>query len=69
MALSDVQPPQFLFYKEGDFFKLHQDNTPNPEDTDIFQRKVSTVIFLNPETKGPEEESLWRWSPHILWFN
>jgi SM-20-related protein len=57
VILSDVQPPQFLLYKEGNFFKLHKDNNPQPEETDIFVRQISTVIFLNPETKSSEKDT------------
>ena len=54
--LTGFEYPQFLVYKEGDFFKLHLDKEPHP-DAPAFsrERKVSVVLFVNGKE---DEESL-----------
>ncbi len=48
--LTEIEPPQFLHYRQGDFFVAHQDgNTPLIYDESRF-RKVSIVIFLNAQS-------------------
>lgn len=50
--LTELEPPQFLHYRQGDFFVAHQDgNTPLVYDETRF-RKVSIVIFLNGQTEA-----------------
>ena len=50
--LTETEPPQFLHYRQGDFFVAHQDgNTPLVHDDTRF-RKVSIVIFLNEQTEA-----------------
>jgi SM-20-related protein len=47
----------FLIYREGDFYKPHIDNDPDPNVDDAYsRRRVSVVIFLNDqaETPGPD---------------
>ena len=57
VALSACEEPQFLHYREGDFFVPHQDgNTPLIHDESRF-RKVSAVIFLNAQADDPSPES------------
>jgi SM-20-related protein len=52
--LTEIEPPQFLHYRPGDFFVAHQDgNTPLVHDETRF-RKVSVVIFLNGQTKDEQ---------------
>ncbi|AZO40324.1 2OG-Fe(II) oxygenase [Mesorhizobium sp. M7D.F.Ca.US.005.01.1.1] len=52
-ALGACEKPQFLHYREGDFFVPHQDgNTPLIHDDSRF-RKVSAVIFLNGQSNDP----------------
>jgi SM-20-related protein len=49
--VSGVQPPQFLRYREGDFFAAHQDRGSDRKGAEFArQREVSAVIFLNDET-------------------
>jgi SM-20-related protein len=49
--LTELEPPQFLHYRQGDHFVAHQDgNTPLIHDDTRF-RKVSVVIFLNAQTE------------------
>ena len=54
VTITDLQEPQFLVYREGDFFHAHADRR---RDTDApgfsKERKVSAVIFLNGEAEVP----------------
>ncbi|MDX6612880.1 MAG: SM-20-related protein [Blastocatellia bacterium] len=46
--LIDCEPPQFLHYREGDFFVRHQDgNTEQLEFDHLKIRRISIVVFLN----------------------
>ena len=57
LALGNAEKPQFLHYREGDFFVPHQDgNTPLIHDDSRF-RKVSAVIFLSTFSEVPAPES------------
>lgn len=58
VTLSEVEEPQFLRYRPGDFFVAHQDgNTPLVHD-DTLARKVSVIVFLNDRGDGYEGGSL-----------
>ena len=51
IEVSGVQQPQFLRYREGDFFAAHQDRGSDRKGAEFAQqRQVSAVIFLNDET-------------------
>jgi SM-20-related protein len=51
IEVNDVQRPQFLRYREGDFFAAHQDRGSDRKGAEFAQqRQVSVVIFLNDET-------------------
>jgi SM-20-related protein len=51
--LVDVQTPQFLLYREGDFFRAHEDDSRRPEAPDFVRRRsVSAVVFLNGGNPG-----------------
>jgi predicted 2-oxoglutarate/Fe(II)-dependent dioxygenase YbiX len=51
--LVGAQPPQFLVYREGDFFRAHRDNSQKPDAPDyVSQRAVSAVVFINGEAPG-----------------
>ena len=53
VPLSECEAPQFLRYREGDFFVPHQDgNTPMVYDDSRF-RRVSAVVFVTPRTEEP----------------
>lgn len=57
LALGHAEKPQFLHYREGDFFVPHQDgNTPLIHDDSRF-RRISAVIFLNRQSDDPSPES------------
>jgi predicted 2-oxoglutarate/Fe(II)-dependent dioxygenase YbiX len=50
LQLTDCQLPQFLVYREGDFFVAHRDSRHDAEATDISrERKVATVLFVNEQ--------------------
>jgi len=54
ITLSDCEPPQFLFYKEGDFFVPHQDgNTEQLRFDHLRIRRISVVIFLSRQAAQP----------------
>jgi predicted 2-oxoglutarate/Fe(II)-dependent dioxygenase YbiX len=47
IPLASFEEPQFLRYKEGDYFVAHQDgNTPSIFD-DSRHRRVSLIVFLS----------------------
>jgi SM-20-related protein len=53
VSLSECEAPQFLRYREGDFFVPHQDgNTPMVYDDSRF-RRVSAVVFVTPRSDQP----------------
>jgi SM-20-related protein len=53
VELSGHEPLQFLRYETGGFFVAHQDgNTPLTRDRTL-ARRISIVIFLNPQTPEP----------------
>ena len=50
LSLGGCEKPQFLVYKEGDFFRLHRDSgTPSKVPVHAQRRQVSLIIFLNSE--------------------
>lgn len=58
VELEGCDVPQFLRYREGDFFRLHKDVS----DDDVVatrnsNRKISVVIFLNDQRELQEEHS------------
>lgn len=55
VALRECEEPQFLRYREGDFFVAHQDGNTGMLNIDAEQRLISTVIFLSRETEEPED--------------
>lgn len=54
VGLSECEDPQFLRYREGDFFVAHQDGNTGLMQLDTESRLVSTVIFLSHESDAPE---------------
>ncbi len=56
--LGDVEDPQFLRYRVGDFFVAHQDGNTGLLRLDRERsRKVSVIIFLNSQSDMPEAGS------------
>ncbi len=57
VALSECEDPQFLRYREGDFFVAHQDGNTGMTRLDTERRLVSTVIFLSHESDSPQPDA------------
>jgi SM-20-related protein len=58
LALTSCEEPQFLVYKQGDFFHAHQDKSDNPNKPDyVKKRRLSVLVFLNAQTRELEWES------------
>jgi SM-20-related protein len=54
VELNECEDPQFLHYREGDFFVAHQDGNTGLLRLDTESRLVSTVIFLSRESESPQ---------------
>jgi predicted 2-oxoglutarate/Fe(II)-dependent dioxygenase YbiX len=54
VTLRECEDPQFLRYREGDFFVAHQDGNTGLLRLETEQRLISTVIFLSRESESPE---------------
>ena len=52
VTLRECEDPQFLRYREGDYFVAHQDGNTGMLKLDTEQRLISTVIFLSQEYTG-----------------
>ena len=57
VTLNQCEDPQFLRYREGDFFVAHQDGNTGMLNLDTEQRLISTVIFLSRQSEQPELET------------
>jgi SM-20-related protein len=57
VTLKECETPQFLRYREGDFFVAHQDGNTGMLNLDAEQRLISTVIFLSRQSEQPEPEA------------
>lgn len=57
VRLASCEPPQYLIYNSGDFFKPHQDVGGYGLNHPIHRRRVSVVIFLNRESQEPAEDA------------
>lgn len=58
VALSNHERCQFLMYRPGDFFRVHQDGKSNSTMPSYIQaREVSVVVFLSRQSRLPEEGS------------
>ena len=55
VVLKDCEEPQFLRYREGDFFVAHQDGNTGLIRLPTEERLISTVIFLSRESESPED--------------
>jgi len=56
-TLNECEEPQFLRYREGDFFVAHQDGNTGLLNLDAERRLISTVIFLSREAEQPEDDA------------
>ena len=57
VTLNECEEPQFLRYREGDFFVAHQDGNTGLLRQDTELRLISTVIFLSRESEAPEPDA------------
>ena len=57
VTLNECEEPQFLRYREGDFFVAHQDGNTGLLRLDTELRRISTVIFLSRESETPEPDA------------
>ena len=57
VTLNECEDPQFLRYREGDFFVAHQDGNTGLLRLDTELRLISTVIFLSRESETPETDT------------
>lgn len=55
VVLKECEDPQFLRYREGDFFVAHQDGNTGMTRLETENRLISTVIFLSQEAESPGE--------------
>jgi SM-20-related protein len=53
VSLTECEEPQFLRYREGDFFVAHQDGNTGLLRLETERRRISTVIFLSRESGVP----------------
>jgi SM-20-related protein len=53
VTLGECEEPQFLRYREGDFFVAHQDGNTGLLRLETEKRLISTVIFLSRESDAP----------------
>jgi SM-20-related protein len=57
VTLKECEAPQFLRYREGDFFVAHQDGNTGMLNLDAESRLISTVIILSRESEQPEADA------------
>ena len=50
VSLNECENPQFLRYREGDFFVAHQDGNTGLLRLETERRLMSTVVFLNAQS-------------------
>lgn len=53
LSVTECEEPQFLRYREGDFFVAHQDGNTGLLRLETERRRISTVIFLSRESDVP----------------
>ncbi|HLG43073.1 MAG TPA: 2OG-Fe(II) oxygenase [Planctomycetota bacterium] len=51
-TLRDLEPVQFLRYREGGRYPLHTDRVPGTRNRHVRRRKVSVVVFLSRPGPG-----------------
>ena len=54
VTLTGCQPLQFLTYREGDFYTVHNDNDTGAPGM-VGERTVSLVLFLNDQAQQPAD--------------
>lgn len=54
-AVDEIEGPQLLVYRRGDFFRPHQDTTTTPDaPAFLLRRRIAVVMFLNPQAPRPQ---------------
>ena len=56
-ALGECEDPQFLRYREGDYFVAHQDGNTGLLRMDTESRLISLVVFLSREAETPQPDA------------
>lgn len=56
IALAGCETPGFLIYDTGAFFAPHRDTGPD-DPPDIRRRRVSAIVFLNPQSIEPSDNA------------
>ncbi len=57
LSLKELEEPQFLRYRPGDYFVAHQDGNTGMLRSEREERKISVVIFLNSQTETPDPDA------------
>lgn len=58
VTLTDCQEPQFLVYREGDFFRPHRDSRRVSDAAEFSkERQLAAVVFLNGESEEPGSDA------------
>lgn len=58
VVLAGYERPQFLVYKQGDYYGPHQDSNSEPDAPDYVRaRRVSVVIFLDSAAGAPGRDA------------
>jgi SM-20-related protein len=57
LSLKELEEPQFLLYRPGDYFVAHQDGNTGLLRSEREERKISAVIFLNGQTEAPDPDA------------
>jgi SM-20-related protein len=58
LVLTGCEEPQFLAYKEGDFYRPHKDNNTDPDAPKYSRaRQVSVIVFLSSEAEEPGQDT------------
>ena len=58
LSLYDCEKPQFLVYKEGDYFLPHRDGEDHPDKPEyVKKRQISITIFLNQDSIEPAPDT------------
>src|ERR1051325_8864042 len=55
VTLKEIDPPQFLHYREGDFFVAHQDGNTGLIKSDTEARLISVIILLSQQSDDRAE--------------
>ena len=57
LTVTELEDPQFLHYREGDFFVAHQDGNTGLLRLDTERRRISLIVFLSRESETPQPDA------------